>query len=185
MATEVDLGFDREQLAGLIEAIKENPEIARTVWRAKTRWRQGFQSEATIPREGGPGYTIPMDEPAALGGSDTAPNMVEMVLGAYGCCLTTGLVAGAWARGIKLEGVEIELEGDIDLRSFLGLKDPDELSAGYSDIRAKVTLNAPGTTPEQLQELYRQVVRTSPVGSTIARSVGLRTELAIPHDTGD
>jgi len=40
-------------------------------------------------------HTVPMDEPNQLGGSDTGPNMVEMVLGAYGCCLSTGFVANA------------------------------------------------------------------------------------------
>jgi hypothetical protein len=48
-----------------------------------------------------------MDEPSALGGTDTAPNMVEFVLGAYGCCLTTGYVMNAAQRGIRLEGVDL------------------------------------------------------------------------------
>lgn len=38
---------------------------------------------------------IPSDEPAGLGGSDTAPNPVEQVLGALGKCLAVGYAANA------------------------------------------------------------------------------------------
>ncbi|MFQ5857683.1 MAG: OsmC family protein [Anaerolineae bacterium] len=172
MTTTITLGFDKDQLQGLIETIRENSEVGKTVWKAQTRWQGGFRSQAEI-RD----HTVPMDEPTPLGGSDTAPNMVEAVLGAYGCCLTTGYVANAALRSIELEDVQIELEGDLDLRGFLGLSDPDEVWPGYTQIRTKVHLKAPKATPEQLQELHEAVVRTSPVGSILERPVQVSTEL--------
>lgn len=171
---KVNLGFDQEKLAGLINAVKENPEMGKTVWRAQTTWKDGFQSEATIPREGG-GHTVTMDEPKTLGGSDTGPNMVEVVLAAYGCCLSTGYVAQAGLRGINLEGVDIELEGDLDLQGFFGLS--DKVPPGYSEVRAKVNLKAPGTSPEQLKELHDAVLATSPVGNIISAAVKVKTDL--------
>lgn len=168
----VNLGFDKEQLANLMESIKTDPSVAKTVWTASTRWEHGFRSKATI-RD----HTVPMDEPSQLGGGDTAPNMVEVVLGAYGCCLTTGFVANAGLLGIELEGVDIELAGDLDLQCFLGLKSPAELSPGYSEVRATVRLTAPKATNEQLQNLYDSVVTTSPVGSIIERPVSVRCQL--------
>lgn len=173
----VNLGFDADQLASLIEAVDQNPEAGKTVWKASTVWRHGFQSEASIPREGH-SHTVPMDEPAILGGSDTAPNMVEMVLGAYGCCLTTGLVANAALKGIKLDGVEIDVEGDLDLRSFFGLEDPEKVWPGYTEVRATVKLSAADATPEQLRELHDHVVRTSPVGNIMTRPVAVKSTLA-------
>ncbi len=83
-------GFDEVALSGLINHVKEKPEAGKTVWKAQTTWLGGFKSQAQI-RD----FTVAMDEPTALGGSNTAPNMVEMVLGAYGCCLTTGYAANA------------------------------------------------------------------------------------------
>jgi hypothetical protein len=80
-------------------------------------------------------------------------------------------------RGIELEGVEIDLNGDLDLRSFFGLKSPEEVWPGYTEVRAKISLKAPRATPEQLQELYDAVVPTSPVGSIITRPVNVVTEL--------
>ena len=108
MTTNITIGFDKDQLQSLIAAIRENAEVGKTVWRAKSRSLGGFRSQAEIGD-----HIVPMDEPSALGGSSTAPNMVEMVLGAYGCCLNTGYVAQAALRGIELEDVQIELEGDL------------------------------------------------------------------------
>ena len=167
----VNLGFNQEQLEGLIGHVKEKPAAGQTVWQARTHWLGGFQSEASI-RD----FQIKMDEPPPLGGSNTAPNMVEMVLGAYGCCLTTGYVMNAGLQGIKLEGVEIELEGDLDLQGFFGLS--SEVSPGYSGIRANVHLTAPEATPEQLQALHDKVVQTSPVGAILARPVPIQAHLA-------
>jgi uncharacterized OsmC-like protein len=169
--TTVHLGFDHQQLEGLIQAVQADPETGKTVWKATTTWRGGFQSQAQI-RD----FTVTMDEPPPLGGSNTAPNMVEMVLGAYGCCLTTGYVMNAARQGIKLEGVDIDLEGDLDLQGFFGLS--PETWPGYTHTRAKVHLRAPEATPEQLQALHEQVVKTSPVGSILARPVQIETELA-------
>jgi len=170
-ATTVNLGFDQQQLDGLIQAVQANPETGKTVWRATTNWLGGFQSQAQI-RD----FTITMDEPPPLGGANTAPNMVEMVLGAYGCCLTTGYVMNAARQGIKLEGVAIALEGDLDLQGFFDLS--PETAPGFSQVRAKVHLTAPQATPEQLQALHQLVVRTSPVGSILARPLAIETELA-------
>lgn len=167
-----DLGFDLGQLQGLIGAVQNRPEVGQTVWQAKTSWQRGFQSQAQIRT-----FTISMDEPSALGGSDTAPNMVEVVLGAYGCCLTTGYVMNAALRGIELEGIEIDVAGDLDLNGFFGLN--AEVWPGYTDIRARIRLTAPHATKEQLRALHAVVTSTSPVGSILERPVRVSTELEL------
>ena len=166
----VSLGFDLAQLQGLIGAVQETPAAGQTVWKARTAWQRGFQSQAQIRT-----FTIPMDEPSALGGSDTAPNMVEMVLGAYGCCLTTGYVMNAALQGIVLEAVDIDVAGDLDLNGFFGLS--AEAWPGYTDVRARIHLTAPQATTEQLQALHDVVTKTSPVGSILERPVRVSTEL--------
>ncbi|HMN29137.1 MAG TPA: OsmC family protein [Caldilineaceae bacterium] len=166
--------FDQAALAGLINYVKEKPEAGRTVWKANTNWLGGFRSQAQI-RD----FTVEMDEPTPLGGSNTAPNMVEIVLGAYGCCLTTGYAANAALRGIQLEDIQIELEGDLDLNGFFGLQDPEECWPGYTNVRAKVTLKAPTATAEELQALHDAVLKTSPVGSILQRPIQVVTELSV------
>jgi len=66
---------------------------------------------------------------------DDGPNPVEYLLHALASCVTKSLVAHAAVRGIQLEEVESEVEGNIDLRGYLGLA--KEVPKGYTDIRAE------------------------------------------------
>ena len=115
------------------------------------------------------------DEPAALGGTDTAANPVEQLLGALGNCLAVGYAANATAAGIAIEQLTIELEGDLNLRTFLGLD--HEGNAGYEAIRVNVDLRS-DADDDQRAALHEKVVGTSPVGHTLQRPVPVTIELA-------
>jgi uncharacterized OsmC-like protein len=159
-----------EVLGTLIEKIRREPQAARTQWKTEVRWTGAFRSEARS-RDLGPS---PSDEPSALGGSNTAANPVEQLLGALGNCLAVGYAANASVAGIQIRALRIELEGAIDLHAFLGLGGEN---AGYESIRVTVDLES-DASPEQLKLLHDKVARTSPVGRTLSRGVPLRIELA-------
>ena len=162
---------DIDAVAGLAGKIANEPEVAATTWRAHVVWSRGFTSHATIR-----GFSpIASDEPASLGGGDTAPNPVEQLLAALGNCLAVGYAANATGLGIEIDDLTIELEGDLDLRTFLGL-DPSG-NAGFEAIRVSVALDA-DAAPEQVARLHQQVAATSPVGHTLQRSVPVHIELA-------
>ena len=163
---------DIEAVAGLADHITETPEAAQTTWSATVRWAGGFRSEATI-RDFQP---TPSDEPAGLGGTDTAPNPVEQLLAALGNCLAVGYAANATARGIAINDLTIELDGDLNLESFLGLV-PGH--AGFHDIRATVDIDS-SATPDEVDELHRHVLDTSPVGHTLRSSIPVNVELSAP-----
>ena len=163
---EVDLNA----IGTLVEKIRAEPQAAKTVWKSEVRWTGAFRSEARS-RNLAPS---PSDEPAGLGGGDTAANPVEQLLAALGNCLAVGYAANASVAGIRIESLRIELEGDIDMRTFLGLGGDN---AGYEAIRVKVDLRS-DATPEQLKALHAKVVGSSPVGHTVSRPVPLRIELA-------
>lgn len=167
-------GLDVERLVGVVNAVKQNPELGKTLWRANATWKGGFKGEARI-RE----FCIGMDEPFDLGGENTAPNMVEYVLGAYGCCLLVGYAMNAAVRGIEIQKMEIDLEGEIDIPGFIGLADPEKNPPGFSRVRAKVHVKAPGATEKQLMELHEAVVKTSPVGNTLRRAVDVKTDIVL------
>jgi uncharacterized OsmC-like protein len=154
----------------LAGAISEEPTRGATTWRSTVRWDGGFRSSAFI-RDFPP---IASDEPVGLGGTDTAPNPVEQLLGALGNCLAVGYAAGATAAGIEIRDLTIELEGDLDLHTFLGLR-PGH--AGYDDVRVRVHLDT-DAPPERLDELHASVVGTSPVGHTLNAAIPLAIDLA-------
>ncbi len=158
-----------DALAGLVGKIQEEPDVAATKLNAVVKWQGGFRSEATI-REFAP---IASDEPGGLGGTDSGPNPVEQILAAYGNCLAVGYAANATVAGIEIKDLIIELEGDLDLHTFLGLK---EGNAGYDNITVKVNIDT-DASPEALQELHDKVCNTSPVGHTLGRAIPVKIEL--------
>ncbi len=88
----------------------------------------------------------------------------------------------AAVRGINLDDIQVELEGDIDLPGFLGLEPPKELNMdklpGYKSIKAKVKLKGDAAA-EALQELHEHVINTSPVGVILTRPIEVSTSLEI------
>lgn len=163
---DVDLGA----VGALVAAVKEDPEQGQTEWQATVTWKGAFRSEVSI-RDFDP---IPSDEPRGLGGTDTAPNPAEQVLGALGNCLAVGYAANASAQGVEINDLRIELSGDLDIQTFLGLK-PGH--AGYGGLSVKVHLDS-DATEEQLSTLHQTVVNGSPIGHTLSNPVPLSIELA-------
>ena len=170
-------GLDTEKLMKVVETVKQNWETGRTVWKASTTWKGGFKVE-TCSRE----FTLTADEPEMLCGTNTAANPVEMVLQAYGACLSIGYAMNAAVRGIKLDDIKIDLEGEIDLPGFLGLEPPEKLHMdklpGFKTITAKVKIKA-DVDAKTLQDLHKHVVGTSPVGLTLSRPVKVEAALEV------
>lgn len=168
-------GLETGNLMKVVETVKENWEEGRTVWKASTTWKGGFQVE-TCSRD----FKLLADEPEMLCGTNTAANPVEMVLQAYGACLSIGYAMNAAVRNIEIEEIAIELEGEIDLPGFLGLEPPEELGMdklpGFKHVTARVRIKA-DADEAALRDLHEHVVATSPVGVTLSRPVEVESEL--------
>ncbi|MDA8064923.1 MAG: OsmC family protein [Thermaerobacter sp.] len=165
-------GLEPEQLGKIVQAVKENPDLGRTVWRAHSYWREGFQVHSEIR-----GFHVQMDEPADLGGTNSAANPVEMVLASLGSCMCIGYAMNAAVLGIEIQKLDIELEGNIDLPGFVGLEpQPDQSPLpGFTEIHAKVYLKT--MAPKgKVQELHQRVFSTSPVGTTLSKEVKIIPE---------
>jgi uncharacterized OsmC-like protein len=145
-------------------------QVANTSWGSHVKWTGGFTSKSQVRNF--PDATS--DEPAALGGTDSAPNPVEQLLSALGNCLVVGYAAASSAHGVKIESLDIDLKGDINLKTFLGL-DPAG-NAGYQGITVDVQLKSDATA-EQLAAIHKVVINASPVGHTLSRPVLLNITL--------
>lgn len=163
-------GVNTTRVAALRNKLEETGQ-GDTLWKAEIIWQDGFRNQIRI-RDFPTSYA---DEPEVLGGNNTAPNPVEQLLGALGSCLAIGYTANASLRGIQIQELRIELEGHIDLPVFLGLR---EGHAGYPDIALSIYLKA-DAPQETLEELHRQVLRTSPVGQTIEKAIPLHARLIL------
>jgi uncharacterized OsmC-like protein len=183
--TTIRNGIDVAQLLATIDAAKADEQVGTFTFRASTSWAGGTHNIGEIGRFLHAGaeddsrdepFTSHGDEPPVLLGSNEGPNAVELVLQALGFCYAVGYVANAAARGIDLTTMEYEVEGDLDVRSFLGLDGP---RAGFTSVRVTGRVASPNATREDLVELCEHVQATSPVRDIIANEVPVRTTLEL------
>jgi uncharacterized OsmC-like protein len=121
-------------------------------------------------------HTFTIDEPKELLGEDSAANPQEYLMGAMNACILNTYVIAAAMKGVKLEKVQMETEGELDLRGFLGID--EKVIPGYKELKYRIRLKGNGT-PEQYRDIHRTVVATSPNFYTLSHAVKLNTDLVI------
>ena len=85
-------------------------------------------------------FTLTIDEPEGLGGTDHAANPVEFLLAAYAGCLNVMGHIIAKELNFALNGLRIELDGDLNPEKVFGLPGSDR--AGYKEIRVNIIPDA-------------------------------------------
>jgi uncharacterized OsmC-like protein len=180
--TEMVNGIDVTGLRGAIAAITSDPAKGAAAFSVRTGWKGGTKSETTVEAYSLGGQRIARnfrfaaDEPHELFGADSAANPQELLMGALNACMLVGWVANAALRGIRLESLEIETEGRLDLRGFLGI-DP-AVPAGYETIRYRVRVRG-NATHAQFAEIHAAVRATSPNYFNLSRPIVLEGELVV------
>ena len=159
--------IDKDGLNGLIEKGKANPQAVKTL-SCKTVAEGKFR-HANYIRDLEP-YIV--DEPPGLLGDDTAPNPSEASLAALGSCICVGLHANAVHRGITVNTLEVELEGDLNITAVWGTGDVSEKPVGFTDVRVKVNMDA-DAPKEVIDELIQHVAKWSPVFNSFSRPVNM------------
>ncbi|MGC1441322.1 MAG: OsmC family protein [Burkholderiaceae bacterium] len=157
--------IDKDGLSQLIAKGKENPQAIKTL-KCKTVAEGRFR-HANYIRDLDP-YIV--DEPPGLLGDDTAPNPSEASLAALGSCIAVGLHANAVHRGITVESLAVELEGDLNITAVWGTGDVSEKPVGFTDVRITVDMKA-DCPQSEIDELVAHVCQWSPVFNTFSRPV--------------
>ena len=177
-------GVDVDRLVATVGAVQGDQNVAKFTFRARSSWETGGRNRGEIREFEHAGGTTTRpeafhligDEPPVLLGTNAGPNAVELVLQALAFCYAVGFAYNAAARGIDIEELRYEVEGDLDLHRFLGLGGP---RAGFSEIRAKSWVRSPNATVAQLEELCQYVQDTSPVRDILASPVPVETDLVV------
>jgi uncharacterized OsmC-like protein len=186
MATAtVTNGIDVGQLVNTIEAIQDDPALGSFTFKARSTWKDGtynvgeistFQHAGSEDDSRTEPFRLEGDEPPVLLGNNRGPNAVELLLQALGFCYAVGFVANAAAKGIEVDSMEYEIEGDFDVRDFLGM---DGTRPGFSRIRAKGIVSSSNASAEQLEDLCNYVQETSPVRDCLVNPVPVETTLEV------
>ncbi|WNM59704.1 OsmC family protein [Candidatus Nitrospira allomarina] len=145
----------------LVKNVESDPKLGECRFHIKNTWSTCGQNQSKvssfyaakqeIPHDDP--FTLNADEPSILAGHDTGANPVEHLLHALAGCLTTTLVYHAAVRGIKIDALESELEGDLDIRGFLGLS--NKVRSGFENIRVNFKVKTDAENIEKLKALSK------------------------------
>jgi uncharacterized OsmC-like protein len=177
-------GLDIDKMKATVQAIQDQPTLARFQFRNANQWVNGGTNRSTIRDFYGAGqeddsraepFSFTNGEPPVLLGANEGANPVEYLLHSLAGCVTTTFVLHAAARGIEIEELSTRMEGDMDLRGLLGLD--DSVSPAYEQIRISMDVKA-DCSDEELDDLLAYTQDHSPVCNTVCRPVPVVVERA-------
>ena len=105
-------------------------------------------------------HTFKVDEPPSLGGGNVAASPMQYALASLGSCQAITYRIWAAQLGIELDALTVRVEGDLDIRGFLGFD--DRVRPGFSAVRVEVSLAGPESR-ERYAELAAAVDEHCPV----------------------
>lgn len=152
-----------------IGAAVVDPQRGKPVFRADGTGGPGLRAEIRIG-----GHTLVADEGPALGGAHAGPNPVEYALAALLSCQVVTYRVWAAKLGVPLDGITLDVDGDLDVRGFLGFD--DAVRPGFGDVRVRVTLDGPAD-PQRYRELAAAVDAHCPVLDLFRNTTPVTIEL--------
>lgn len=153
--------------------LRENPAIGKRTFKIRSTWQRGTKAlvEVGTHETGGKVVTPPTrkfvvmaDAPPPLGGVDSGPAGTEVLLIALAGCISSGISANAALFDVPIDGLEIDMEADIDLRGVFG--HDKSVKNGFSDIRYTVTIKSPAAE-DKVRRCKETIDRKSPALDTI------------------
>lgn len=164
----------KQLFANTQSALAAHPEQAVAAFTVESSGHGGLYRKVKV-RD----FTVEVDEPAALGGTDRAPNPVEYALAALATCQEITYWLHAAALGIPLTDVSVKLEGAIDLRGFFAAA--AGVRPGFKDVRGTVQFDSPASA-EDLRRLKQVVDAHCPVLDLFRNPTPVTLELFDPRE---
>jgi len=180
-------GIEVEQIKGMVEAVKKQPQMAQAKIYAKTQWKNGFNNEASMKdfEMGGQMNTtsrkspfiVAGDHPPELLGTNKGAASVEVLLAALGHCISNGFAMYGAYMGIPIESLTLDLVGDIDMQGMLMLPEPGKVRPGFQEIRATYYVKSKAPR-DQLEKLAKMSEDFSPVRDSL-KAVKFTSQLVL------
>jgi len=122
-------------------------------------WKKGLRVDTQVRN-----FALSFDEPPSLGGEDSACNPVEGLLASLAGCL--GIVARVVAqeKSLPIEKIQVEIEGDLDPRGFMGQY--DQVRPGLLAVRYHIKVSG-NVSDKDLKEFAEEVDKRCPVSDTL------------------
>lgn len=156
----------RERLERRIEGLRDARELKPGHPSVETETLRNYHARAHAD-----GFTFDADEPVSkVGGTGMAPRPLRYFLAGFAFCLQAQYVRTAIRRGIELDELSVDVEGEIDRRGGLGLR---EEPADFEGIEYVTTLRT--DAPEaDVRDLVDAAESRCYVHGTLSQGIPLR-----------
>jgi uncharacterized OsmC-like protein len=172
-------GVNTQLLNTLFNSMRNQPEMAKATFSVKSEWNGGFSVTSSSKgfRIGGQNiernteYKAQYDFPDQLSGEGKGSTVCESCMGSLAACLTQTIIAHAISRGIQIDSIIIDVEGDVDLRGFTGIS--NDVRPGAQQFRVNMNIKSNTASKEQINELYDIGKRFSPAFDTLTNGTSV------------
>ena len=107
-------------------------------------------------------FSLTIDEPANMGGTDEGPSPIQVLLMALAGCLNMTGHTVAKEQGLNLEEMKISIEGNMDAAHFMGYS--TDHRAGFEHVNVHIETKFDGVpTKEQRAKWLEETERRCPV----------------------
>ena len=172
-------GVNTQILNTVYNSMQDQPEMAKATFSVKSEWNGGFSVTSSSKgfRIGGQNiernaeYKMQYDFPNQFSGEERGPTVCEGCMGALAACLTQTIVLHATSRGILIDSIDINVEGDLDLRGFTGIS--TDVRPGAKQFRVNMNIKSNTASKEQINELHEIGKRFSPAFDTLTNGTSV------------
>ncbi len=116
-------------------------------------------------------FSMIIDEPKEMGGTDEGPSPIQVLLMSLAGCLNVTGHEIARQKGLALHGMKIGIEGVMNPCTFLGCS--FEERAGFQNINVKIEPDFTDATQQQIDEWLKETEERCPVTDNIKAGTSL------------
>lgn len=171
MKEERDL---KEIVSRRLEFFGRKPESAIYRPKVSSRHISGLCTETTV-RE----HRVISDYGEAAGGTNKAPNPIELLLSAMAACIEAAFYEFAVHEGFTIQGLSVDVEGTLDLRGLFMI---DDVPAGFTDVRYTFTIETPDDEG-RIRALAERVIAHCPVVDSLLKPTSISGKITVVNGT--
>ncbi|HXX57680.1 MAG TPA: OsmC family protein [Thermodesulfovibrionales bacterium] len=161
----------KEVVARRVDFFKKKPECAIYKPKVSSKHIQGLYTE-TVVRE----HLVKSDYGEAAGGTNLAPNPIELLLAAVAACIEAAFYEFAVHEGLTINALSANVEGTLDLRGLFMVD--ESVTPGFQDLRYTFTIESPDDEAK-VRDLAERVIAHCPVVDSLLRPVKMTGEIAV------
>jgi uncharacterized OsmC-like protein len=160
----------KEIVSRRLEFFRKKPDAAIYKPKVSSRHVERLYTETQV-RE----HLVLSDYGEAAGGSNQAPNPIELLLSAMAACIEAAFYEFAVHEGFTIHSLTVDVEGTLDLRGLFMI---DDVAAGFKDVKYVFTIETPDDK-KMIRELAEKVISHCPVVDSLVKPTFISGEIMV------